>query len=218
MPNRKPGQAGTEQHSMMTLGRANTAVLRGEDDPRDWDDEELRKGRPRDPDTGRFHGPDPTVVPARVQQEFMRRVTTEVRQKMAEGAGEAVDYLLGIIRDPEAPQQLRAKVAQDLLDRLGMKAPEQINLTAEEEPPWMKALQQVVIVSDEEDEPEEGDVINVGAVEPNNEDDELWDEDDDIVWEDEPSPSAREIRPEPEEPEPGARRSPLTPPKHWRDR
>lgn len=211
----RAGTRGGQERAEVKLGRANTAVLRGEDDPSEWDDEELTRGRRRNPDTGRFEGPDPQMVPASVQREYLRRITTSVRHKMASGSEEAIEYLLSVMRDPDTNKNLRVKVAQDLLDRLGMKAPEQINLTADEEPPWLQALQQVIVVSDEDDEPEEGDVINVQAVEPGD-DDELWDDDDDIIWEDDEPPT--DIRPEPEEPEPAGSRSPLTPPKHWRSR
>lgn len=207
----RAGTRGGQDRAEVKLGRANTAVLRGEDDPSEWDDEELTRGRRRNPDTGRFEGPDPQMVPTSVQREYLRRITTSVRHKMASGSEEAIEYLLSVMRDPDTNKNLRVKVAQDLLDRLGMKAPEQINLTADEEPPWLQALQQVIVVSDEEGDDE---VIDAELVEPG-------DDDDEIEWEDdEPPPSAREIRPEPEpeEPEPGASRSPLTPPKHWRDR
>lgn len=211
----RAGTRGGQERAEVKLGRANTAVLRGEDDPSEWDDEELSRGRRRNPDTGRFEGPDPQMVPTSVQREYLRRITTSVRHKMASGSEEAIEYLLSVMRDGNANQNLRVKVAQDLLDRLGMKAPEQINLTADDErPPWMRALEQIIVV------PEEGDegVIDVEAIEPS-EDEQLWEdvEEDDIEWEwvaDDPGPPT-EVRPEPE---PAATVSPLTPPKHWRNK
>lgn len=189
------------------VGRTNAAILDGEDDLSDWDDEELMRGRRR-ADDGTFRGGPPTVVPKSLHDELCRRKFQEAYATLYERLAEVSARAARIALGEETATAAEMKAIEQVFDRTLGKPTERVNVTSQEEP-WMAAIRQVVVVPEEDD-----DVIDVEAVE---EDEQLWDEDDEIIWDDEPPPSATEVRPEPadDEPEP-ATVSPLRPPRHWR--
>lgn len=100
------------------------------DDPeavKDWDDEELRRGRRRDKN-GKFTGRDPVVIPTAVYREMVRRATRGAEKRMAESLEAAVDTLVAIATsNSEATEDKdRIKAAEIILNRVLGREPVKI--------------------------------------------------------------------------------------------
>lgn len=156
------GEDVSGQRGYIRLGQASTAVLVGADDLSDWDEEELRRGRRRTRNgkqTG-FIGPDPVVVPKAIHDELTRRTLKEAQTILRDSLLPGLEYLRGMVDDPEIDASTKLKAVAMIMDRVLGKTPEKVELTAEV-PPWMEALTDGIVSLDDEDL----DVIDVEEVE-----------------------------------------------------
>lgn len=152
------------------LIRVSRAVSDAVDNPesiRDWDDEELRRGR-RKAKNGKFTGRDPIMVPANCYREMMRREFARANQLMGENLVAAAQALTDIITSPVSEDKDIIKAAQLLLDRVMGKNPEKLDVSFKT-PMFIGVLNG--IVPGPELERYEGAVIDVDGEEV------VWDDD-----------------------------------------
>lgn len=98
------------------LGRTNLALLRGDQDVRQWSDEELKRGRRRDKN-GRWVGRPPKVVPKLVHDEMVRRKLAKGYELLADNVEAAVAVLAEVAQDKSVDPGVRVKAATTILDR-----------------------------------------------------------------------------------------------------
>lgn len=82
-----------------TLSEAEASILYNKP-LREWDNEELARGRPRNKD-GTFSGPAPAFVTAEVHEEAMDRFTSIVRTGMRVATVDAIKFMQEMITDQE---------------------------------------------------------------------------------------------------------------------
>lgn len=130
----------------VSLGRANTAVLRGEDDLSTWDIDELREGR-RKNHRGKFVGRKPKVVPKAIHTELVKRTLSEAYQVLTDSVVDAVRLWADVLNNPDAPLQYRMEAAKEIKEAVMGKAPIHIDVKVEpDEPsPWDRIGHTVVI-------------------------------------------------------------------------
>jgi hypothetical protein len=98
---------------------------------KDWDDEELHRGRRRDKN-GKFTGRDPIVVPTDCYREMMRRQMRRAQMLLGENLEEAVKCLTEIIAHSKAEDKDKIKAAQLLIDRVMGRNPEQVEINVKQ--------------------------------------------------------------------------------------
>ncbi len=133
------------------MGTRATAVINGEEDITEWDDEELTWGRRRDRN-GRFTGVRPKVVPAECLREHTRRKLFETESVIRENVVHAANYLGDVVRGDEEPKAGRLRAAETLLDRFLGKPTERHQVQANVqvgEPVWLRILQSKVAAASE---------------------------------------------------------------------
>jgi hypothetical protein len=98
----------------LTVGGANASILVGEEDVRDWDDEELLRGKRR----GKygFIGRAPTMVPQALHQERIRRKLTDTIKVMQKSSKKAAIALADIAMDPDAQTRDRLTAIRMILE------------------------------------------------------------------------------------------------------
>lgn len=138
------------------VGKASTAVMRGEDDPATWSLEELKRGRRRSKHGG-FSGRDPAVVPQAIAREYHKRVLEQVSKRMLDSLDDAVRVLVEIATDPFALDNDKLRAIDMLANRVLGKPAEtmkvQANVTVRK---WEAAMEDVIILDaspDDDDEP-----------------------------------------------------------------
>lgn len=107
-----------------TLSEAEAAVLYNKP-LREWDNEELARGRPRNKD-GTFSGPPPQMVSAEVHEEAMERFTSIVRTGMRVATVDALKVLNNLLVDeeldnrgkPVVPAGTKADIAKFLVEHI----------------------------------------------------------------------------------------------------
>lgn len=124
------------------VGKRNAAIMRGEEDVTMWSDEELIRGQRRDRN-GKWGGRPPTVIPAVIHHELVKRRMGEAGRLLNESLVDAVLLLRQVVTDNDADYSDRIKAANIVLERVMGKAPVQVNVT--HEPPWAIALQNALI-------------------------------------------------------------------------
>lgn len=167
---RKPTPVKRHDSDRRGLLRISAAAADAVDNPesvRDWDDEELRRGRRKDRN-GRFTGRDPVVVPTNCYREMMRREFARANQLMGENLVAAAQALTRIIESPASEDKDVIKAAQLLLDRVMGKNPEKLDVSFKT-PMFIGVLNG--IVPGPELERYEGAVIDVDGEEV------VWDDD-----------------------------------------
>lgn len=125
--------------SRVRLGQRNLAILRGEEELADWDEEELIRGQRRDKNGG-WVGRPPKVVPRALHDELVRRKLSEGYQLLATNLVKAVEALGQIVGDPEADANARVKAATVIIERVMGKTPQPIVLAGMNEPKYMQVL------------------------------------------------------------------------------
>lgn len=124
----------------MTLGAGSVAVINGDVDISEWDDEELAYGRRRDKN-GHFTGHPPKVVPAECMRELNRRKLFETNSIIRDACTDAAQYLADVVRGEENPNNARQSAASTILDRFLGKPKERIDIEHElKEPAWIGVL------------------------------------------------------------------------------
>lgn len=141
--------AGEPRRHRITLGKTSTAILAGDEDLSLWDDEELRRGYRRDKN-GIWSGRKPKVVPRAIHDELVRRTLDEAGKVLQDSLVDAVQLYRQVVRDPEAPLNLRLQAADKIVERVMGKAPVTIkaHVTAD---PWDNVLEGVVVEVSEVD-------------------------------------------------------------------
>ena len=111
------------------VGQPMAAVMNGQEDVTEWDDEELLHGKRRDK-LGRFQGKPPRLVPAECLRELTRRRLFETESIFREACVEAAKYLDVVVRGAEEPKPGRIKAAETVLDRFLGKPKERVDMHA----------------------------------------------------------------------------------------
>lgn len=124
------------------VGNTNLALMRGDEDVREWSDEELIRGQRR-AKNGKWAGRPPGVVPKVVHDELVRRKLSKAYELMNDNLNDAVALLGEIVRDPTAENRDRLKAADMIIDRVMPKQIQPIALVDEPEPRWAAALRSV---------------------------------------------------------------------------
>ena len=83
------------------------------------------------------------MVPSVVHQELTSRRMAEARELLKDHILAAVEVLVEVATDRDAPADHRARAAGMILDRTLGRAP--INVVLESEPPWAQAIQHATI-------------------------------------------------------------------------
>lgn len=133
----------------ITLGNTNTAILNGDEDLSLWSDEELLRGQRR-ARNGRWQGRPPKVVPMAVHHELNRRRMSKAREVLDESLEAAVSLFAEVVKDKDAPLDLRLKAAKEIVDRTMGKAPDTVSIHVEKAP-WEEVVEQVEFYTDDDD-------------------------------------------------------------------
>jgi hypothetical protein len=116
---------------VIRIAERTADVLDNPDEIREWDDEELHRGRRRDKN-GKFTGRDPIVVPTPVYREMMRRQLRKAQMLLGENLEEAVKALNDIISSSAAEDKDKIKAVQILLDRVMGRNPEHVEVNVKQ--------------------------------------------------------------------------------------
>jgi len=112
------------------------AILRGDMDVADLDDEELARGELRGKD-GKFHR-GPRMVPRDMYTRMMNELFKRANEQMKTNLVDAVKVLTAIATDPDADPKDAMKAAQWLIERVMGKTPENVIVTQDK--PWQSLL------------------------------------------------------------------------------
>lgn len=126
------------------VGNTNLAILNGDEDLSLWDDEELIRGQRRDRN-GRWSGRPPKVVPTAVHAELVRRRLSKAGELLRESLVDAVLLLREVVTDDDADYGDRIKAASLIIDRVMGRAPENMTIKVEHEPPWAVAIRAALV-------------------------------------------------------------------------
>jgi hypothetical protein len=148
----------------MRLGKRSTDMLLNPSLD-DWDDEELARGYRKDRN-GHFTGRPPSLVPTEIHKEFVRRKLAEAQHALAAALPQAIETLKAICESPFSDEKARIRAAELIIERVMGKSTEHINLTNNEDPPWLVALHAGIV-----DVPDESNAISANAVEVEGDDD-----------------------------------------------
>lgn len=146
------------------VGPSTKAIMEGEVDVSQFDDEELRRGRQRDRN-GQFRGKPSTVVPRAVYEELRRRTVTEFYEMVRQELMPSMEVVVAMAKGEIPADPTRLKAAENIVNRFVGKVPETVNLNAIEKKPWEDAIEAGITYDVQRDE----DVIDAKA------DDEPWD-------------------------------------------
>jgi hypothetical protein len=131
------------------IGERNAAILAGDVDLAAWDDEELMRGQRRNKN-GKFSGRPPKIVPKAVHDELVRRKMSKAHDLLRDNIVAATEVLVDVAKDTDVDPSVRLKAAGMILDRVLGKAPENVNIRAQLEPPWLEALRGGIVSLDDE--------------------------------------------------------------------
>ncbi len=119
----------------MKLVTNQDGIWEGEEDYSDWTDDDLCRG---------YRSPRSTKLPARIPRaihdELVRRKLSKAYDLLRDSLVDAVRVLIEIVQSPAASEADRIRAATLIMDRVMGKAPEQINVSVEQEPPWAVAI------------------------------------------------------------------------------
>lgn len=134
-------------------------LIRNPEQIKDWDDEELERGRRRDKN-GNFTGNTPNIIPMECFKELNRRRIRRAHEMMSEAVIPAMRELRAIIESPSSDDKDKLAAIKIMLDRGLGTAPSRVDVSVET-PPWLAALQGGIVSVDEtEDEDiEEAEII-----------------------------------------------------------
>lgn len=103
------------------------ALMKGEADLSDWDEEEILRGHPKAKD-GTFRGQPPSLVPRELYVEFSRRQMEKGFADLIGALPDLIQVLTTIAMNPEEDSTVRVKAANDALDRILGKARERMDI------------------------------------------------------------------------------------------
>ena len=124
------------------VGKSNLALLQGHEDVRDWDEEELRRGRRRDRNGG-WAGRPPAVVPKLIYDEITRRKMSKADDLMRDNYYDAVDLLGTVVRDPNADNKDRITAAKIIIERVRGREPLRVDVDVKAK--WEVALEAAIV-------------------------------------------------------------------------
>lgn len=129
----------------LRLSRTNAAILAGEEDLTDWDDEEIERGQRRNK-AGTWPNRRPLVVAQEVHDERIRRTMKSAHNLLRESTYVAVVLLRAVVEDEDASYNYRLQAAGMILERTLPKN-QNYNLTIgiDAEPLFMKILRNSVV-------------------------------------------------------------------------
>lgn len=160
-------KAGDKGRKWTKISARTVALMNGEDNVEDWDDEELFRGHRRD-SNGNFTGRPPKLVPQQAHRELLKRRLKQAELLMVDALPAATKTLVAIMESPFAEDRDRIKAAQLVIERVMGKAIERVEVGITNDPPWMEALQ-AGIVDIETEQPA------IGPVPYDDDDDEIID-------------------------------------------
>ncbi len=128
----------------ITVGNTNLAILRGDEDVADWDDEELQRGQRRNKN-GKWTGRPPKIIPKAVHDELVRRTFSTANQQILNSLEQAVATVTGLLTDPAAEPAVRLKAATFIIERVMGKTPERISLDVGVKAKWQEAMEASVV-------------------------------------------------------------------------
>src|SRR4051812_12436616 len=102
--------------AIVRVGASNAGLLAGDDNIREWDDEELLRGQRRDRN-GRFTGAPPKVVPKAVHDELVRRTMGKAGDLLRVNLLAATEVLISIAADETVEPSVRLKAVGMIQDR-----------------------------------------------------------------------------------------------------
>jgi hypothetical protein len=137
------GKRQKDGRAPVTVGATTAAILAGEIDLSEWDDDEIMRGQRKSKD-GRFHGRPPKVVAQAVHEERHKRFFQRGVMLLRTNASKAAEYLIRVVGDESVPHSDRIKAATFIIERVYGRAPEHVAI-AIEEPAWMKALKDSIV-------------------------------------------------------------------------
>ena len=143
-----------DESATIQVGRQTLAVIEGTEDLSDWTDDELIAGFKAGGRNGQGKLP-PKIVPIRVHQELVSRVTQTAKHRFAAELHYAVDKHMQIIKliDPSDPTPTQLKAIEMLYERILGKPTEHVALyNGGEIPAWQKAVAAGIVGSDQEAE------------------------------------------------------------------
>lgn len=141
------GEDVSDERAYIRLGKTNTQILVGNEDLREWDEEELLRGQRKAVD-GTFVGRPPKVVPKAIHDELVRRTMTQAAEELRSNLVKAVESLTGIAADAEANDSDRLKAIDMIMTRVMGKPPERVEVTADM--PWLAAITGGIVSVDED--------------------------------------------------------------------
>jgi len=165
---RRPATVRTKRNDgsgTILVGRQTLAVLEGEEDLSSWTDEELIAGRKHNGKNGNGRAL-PAIVPIRVHQELVSRVTQQARHTFAAELKYAVEKHMKIIKhiDEEDPTPVQLKAIAMLYERILGKPVEHVALyNGGEVPGWKKAVTAGIVGTMEDGEVIEGEIVGEEA-------------------------------------------------------
>lgn len=112
------------------------AILRGDLDVAELDDEELARGELRGKD-GNFHK-GPQMVPREMYAKMMNELFKRANEQMKTSLVDAVKVLTAIATDPDADPKDAMKAAQWIVERVMGKTPESV--IVKQDKPWQSLL------------------------------------------------------------------------------
>lgn len=184
--------------ALVTVSPDSAAILNGEVDISQWDDEELAYGRRRDKNE-RFSGKPPVLIPTECVRELNRRKLFETNSIIRNACTDAATYLAAVTRGEETPVAGRIKATEIILDRFMGKPKERIEMEHDiKEPAWIGVMRRALSIDGQpvSEHPITRDAVAASYTRPIpatsravEEDDgiidaELVEDDDEILWDD----------------------------------
>ena len=145
---RDQGKLRGDERALVRMGASATAVMIGDEDLSEWNEEELRRGRRMAMRRGKlnFFGPDPVVVPRQCVDELHKRILDKANEVMRTNLVAAVEHLTRIATGEEFDARDRIAATKMIMDRVMGKEPQKVEATVEV--PWMQALRGGIVAVD----------------------------------------------------------------------
>lgn len=109
------------------------ALITGELDVNDLDDEELARGYPKDKN-GRFTGRPPRMIPMALHQRIQKEFFARIEEKMRDALPDAVAMLAQLATSPAAEDKDKLKAIDMLMNRVMGKPPERVEISSGDKP------------------------------------------------------------------------------------
>jgi hypothetical protein len=154
---RKKIRGYTGQRHVATASESIVALYTGQDELKNWDDEELRYGRRRDKDGG-LRGKPPALIPKECHHELTRRILSYADGYMRDAVEDAIKQLTLIAHGKADAKKDQIKAIEMLLDRVLGKPEDNVNVKVDT--PWMDVLMAGIVSTDEQ----AGEIIDAEVV------------------------------------------------------